>query len=137
MYILSTGILKFCIRGCLGSFQRRTLFELCDVIALVVSESIDLDKFEGLEYRVHRVLALLERDFPVTIHVIMLNLFHHLPKFIHRFGPVHGFWMYPMERLNSWIGQRVTNRRFPEATVLESYRLFELSFFSTSNRSTT
>lgn len=128
--IIGAGIMKYCIRDCLGSFQRRTIFELCDVIQLILSGDIDLSLIDALEYRVHRVLSLLERDFPVSIHVIMLHLLHHLPMFIRRFGPVHGYWMFSMERFNSWISRRVHNRRFPEATVLESYRLFELSFFS-------
>ena len=53
----------------------------------------------------------------------------HLQRYIRRFGPIHGYWMYPMERLNSWISRRVLNRRFPESTVMASCRLFELSSF--------
>ena len=34
-----------------------------------------------------------------------------------------------MERFNSWISRRVLNRRFPEATVLATYRVFELTHF--------
>ena len=33
-----------------------------------------------------------------------------------------------MERFNNCIKHRVLNRRFPEATVLESYRLYEMGF---------
>ena len=129
MYVLSSGILKFCIRGLLGSFQRKTLYELCDIVSLLVAESVDVNQLDAIEYRVHRVLSLIERDFPVTVLVIMLHLLHHLPMFIRRFGPVYGFWMFPVERFNSWISKRALNRRFPEATVLESNRMLELSFF--------
>ena len=129
MHVLSSGILKYCIRGLLGSFQRRILYELCDVVSLLVAESVDINCLDDLEYRVHRVLCLIERDFPVSVHVIMLHLLHHLPMYIRCFGPVYGFWMFPVKRFNSWISKRALNRRFPEATVLESYRLFELSFF--------
>lgn len=76
-----------------------------------------------------RVLSYLERDFPVSLHVIVFHLFHHMPMFLRRFGPAYGFWMYPMERFNRWICARITNRRHPESTVLESYRFFELAFF--------
>lgn len=76
-----------------------------------------------------RVVSLLERDFPVSLHVVVFHRLHHLPKYLWRFGPVHGYHMFPMERFNSWIKQRVTNRWYPESTVLESYRLFELTFF--------
>lgn len=53
----------------------------------------------------------------MSVHVV----FHLLQKYLRRFGPVHGYHMFPMER--------ATNRRYPEFTVLESYRLFELTFF--------
>ena len=77
----------------------------------------------------HRALSLLEHDFLISVHVISVYLLHHLPVYIAQFGPAHGFWMYPMERFNSWITCRVLNRRYPEPTVMASYRLFELSFF--------
>ena len=34
-----------------------------------------------------------------------------------------------MERFNSWVSRRVLNRRYPESTVLETYRLHEFSSF--------
>ena len=34
-----------------------------------------------------------------------------------------------MERSNSWVSRRVLNRRYPESTVLETYRLHEFSSF--------
>lgn len=127
-HVLSSGILKFCIRGLLGKSQERTLMELCDVVSILCSEEVNIQNMDGMEYRVHRVLSLMERDFPATIHVIMLHLLHHLPMYMRRFGPLYSFWMYPMERFNNWIKSRVQNRRFPEATVMESYRLYEIGF---------
>ena len=134
-HILSSGILKFCIRGLLGCNQRSTLIELCDVVQLLCAHSVNMKELDSLEYRVHRVLSLLERDFPVTIHVISLHLLHHLPMYIRRFGPVYGYWMYPMERFNSWIARRVLNHRYPESNVMETYRVYEFAFFlQTSGR---
>lgn len=128
-HVLCSGILKYCIRGLLGEKQRESLFELCDVVAALLAYDVAEEDMDSLEYRVNRVLSLFERDFPVSLHVIVFHLLHHLPMFIHRFGPAYSYWMYPMERFNSWITARITNRRYPENTVLESYRLFELSFF--------
>lgn len=127
--LISSGILKYCIRGLLGELQRKTLFELCDVLALLTSDVISVSNMDSIEYRLHRVLSLMERDFPVSLHVITFHLLHHLPMFVGRFGPVRGFWMYPMERFNSWITRRILNRRYPEATILQTYRIFELTFF--------
>ena len=126
---MASGILKYCIRGLLGPFQRKTIFELCDVMSPLLSEEVCISDFDAVEDRVHRVLSLLERDFPISLHVIVFHLLHHLPMFIHRFGPAYTFWMYPFERFNSWIGRRIHNRRFPEATVVETYRLFEFTVY--------
>lgn len=99
------------------------------MIAEVCAEELKVAEMEILEHRVHRVVALLERDFPVSLQVITFHLFHHMPLFLQRFGPVYNFWMYPQEHFNSWISKRVMNRRFPEATVLETYRLYEFAHF--------
>ena len=126
---LSDGILKFCLRNLLHRSQRCTIFRFCDIISKICSEEIILNEMCDLETEVHEVLALLERDFPVSLHVIVFHLLHHLPMFLKKFGPVYGFWMFPFERFNSWISQRVTNRRYPESTVIATYRLFEFSRF--------
>lgn len=93
------------------------------------AEDVSIDMLDDLERAVHHALALFERDFPVSLQVIVFHLLHHLPMFIKRFGPVYGFWMYPYERFNSWITRRVLNRRYPESTVVETYRLSEWANF--------
>ena len=37
--------------------------------------------------------------------------------------------MYSFERFNSWISRRALNRRYPESTVIETYRLHEWTHF--------
>ena len=127
--VATSGILKFCLRGMLGSNQRRSLYKLYDVLTDLCSEDIDSRRMDELESNVHEALVCIERDFPLSLQVIVFHLLHHLPMFVRRFGPVYGFWMYPFERFNSWIARRVTNRRYPEATVVETYRLSEWAHF--------
>ena len=127
--VATSGILKFCLRKILSSKQRLTLFTLFDVIRDLCSEDIDIRCIDELEKRVHHALVLLERNFPLSLQVIVFHLLHHLPIFLRHFGPVYGFWMYPYERFNSWISRRVTSRRYPEATVVETYRLCEWAHF--------
>lgn len=129
MEVVRKGILKFCVRGMLGRNQRRTLFKLFDVIDNICMEDVTMDTINELELEVHHTLALFERDFPVTLQVIVFHLLHHLPSYVKHFGPVYGFWMYPYERFNSWISRRVLNRRYPESTVIETYRLSEWASF--------
>ncbi len=42
---------------------------------------------------------------------------------VKRFGPLHATWMYTYERFNCWLHRRVMNRRHPEATLMETYRV--------------
>lgn len=123
--IVCNGILKFCVRGFLGKQQQDSLFSLCDILNRLCS--YDVMMTDELEADVHHALALIERDFPVSLNVIVFHLLHHLPYFIRRFGPVNNYWMYSFERFNSWISRRIKNRRFPESTVIETYRLYEWS----------
>ena len=129
MHVLASGILKYCVRGCLGKKQRRTLYEMCDVIAALSARSVDLSEVDRIEYRVSTALSLFERDYPISTHVIVFHLLHHLPMYVRLYGPLHGFWMYPLERFNLWISHRALNKRYPESTVIEAYRLFEATSF--------
>jgi hypothetical protein len=76
------GILKFCLRGMLGSKQRSTLFMLFDVLRSVCSEKVSYESMEVVEEKTHLVLALVERDFPLSMQFIVFHLLHHLPMFI-------------------------------------------------------
>ena len=58
-----------------------------------------------------------------------IHLLHHLPFYLKRFGPPVVFWMYSLERFNSWIIRRVKSRRYPESTVVQTYLLFEFANF--------
>ena len=127
--LVCTYILKYCIRGLLGQQQRQTLFRFCNVLAQLCVEYVNTALLQQLELDVHHTLSLLERDFPVALHVCVFHLLHHLPFYLNRFGPVHTYWMFPFERFNSWVIRRVQNRRYPESTVVETYRLFEWANF--------
>ena len=39
-HLLASGILKYCIRGLPGQFQRTTIYELCDVVSLLLAEEV-------------------------------------------------------------------------------------------------
>ena len=90
-HILTSGVLKYCLRDLLGERQRKVLFELCDVVTLLTKEAVTVIDLDAVEYRVHRVLSLLERDFPVSLHVISFHLLHHLPMYLRWFGPVYKY----------------------------------------------
>ncbi|XP_065893669.1 uncharacterized protein [Dysidea avara] len=70
-------------------------------------------------------LALLEWDFPISVLDITTHLLHHVVDGIERFGPVYSTWMYPYERFNSWLSRRALNQFRSEATIMETYWIFE------------
>jgi len=59
----------------------------------------------------------------MLLQVITNHILHHVPEGIEKFGPVHGTWMFPYERFNSWLCRRALNRRHPEATILRTYQV--------------
>ena len=123
--------------------QRTTLFSFLDAVRKLLAEGIEQHSLQELEAEVNLALALMERDFllisrytsPIThtllglLHVlcfpqvITLHLLRHVVSGMKRFGPIYGSWMYGYERFNSWLHRRVMNRRFPEATLMETYRV--------------
>ena len=64
------------------------MFAFCDVMIRLCSHEVDAQTFENLEADTHHALALLEKDFPVSLNVIVFHLLHHLPTYIKNFGPV-------------------------------------------------
>ena len=131
--VVCSGIMKYCIRGLLGENQRKTLFRFCDLMSRLYCQQFTAFDTE-LETDTHLILSLIERDLPVSINVIVFHLLHHFPEYIKLYGPVYGYWMYPFERFNSWISRRVTNRRYPESTVFETYRFYEWASFLQMSR---
>ncbi|TEB38597.1 hypothetical protein FA13DRAFT_1620063 [Coprinellus micaceus] len=47
----------------------------------------------------------------------------HLPKFMEYFGPIHGWWMFPFERLIGLLQKHKTNFKFGELeeTVIKTF----------------
>lgn len=82
-------------------------------------------QFEWLEQQ-----KLYKRDY-FDFQTISMHILRHVPSGIEEFGPaVHSWWMYVYERLNSWICRRVLNRHHPEATVMETYRVWLITVVS-------
>ena len=95
----------------------------------LVDEEINPVHLDKLEYRVHRVLSLLERDFPVSLQVVMLCLLHHFPLYIRPLVQYMDTGCFQLEDLTLGLPEECLSRRYPESTVLlETYCLYEMSF---------
>lgn len=73
--LVCKGILKFCLRGLLGDRQRETLYEFFDCLTVICAESQTSESIDILEVRLNTAMAHMERDFPMTIQVIMQRRF--------------------------------------------------------------
>lgn len=70
LQVATDGILKFCFRNpLLGKNQRTTIFKLFDILAALCDDFQDSRQVEALEEEINVVLALIERDFPISIQV--------------------------------------------------------------------
>lgn len=136
----------------LGDKQRHSLFAFLDATTRLLQPCHHQADVVALQEEMNLALALLERDFPASIQVILppattctsacydiryvyfyvlllfhqvitMHLMHHIAEGIEKFGPVYGTWMYPFERFNSWMCQRALNRAHPEITIMETYRV--------------
>lgn len=92
----------------LGDVQRHALFAFIDVSSLQRPAPAACRK-NDVE-NIQEALSCMEMAFPVSIQVIILHLFQHLPTFIERFGDVHSISMFP-------------SKRYPEACVMETYKV--------------
>ena len=74
--LICKGVLKFCLRDMLGEQQRKTLFYFLDMLSLLLSESCKKSEVKEIESKLNVSLALMERDFPMTLQVMYNFLFY-------------------------------------------------------------
>ena len=118
------NIWTFALRGILPKVQQRTFNLLFGTISNLFSKSFTTAKLEYLDGKMKLALALLERDFPAALFNITTHISHHFVEKIKRFGPLYSSWMYPLERMNSWISRRCTSKNDNlERTVMETYQV--------------
>ena len=68
-----SGILKFCILNLMGPQQQLTLFFFYDVMIDLCSHELDALTFKNLQTDTYHALALFEREFPVSLNVIVFT----------------------------------------------------------------
>ena len=68
-------------------------------------------------------MALLERDCPLWLGNITTHILRHLAAKIRENGPMHASWMFPFERMNSYITRRANNRSTIEQCIMETVQV--------------
>ncbi|CAC5410523.1 unnamed protein product [Mytilus coruscus] len=119
LQLFSNGIIRFCIRGMLGTPQRTSLVNFLLVLEEAYGCSFDMDLIDNFEKRWHEALCLMERDFPAALQTFYFHLLHHLPQYIRLYGPPRNFWMFPYERFNHTLTEAVSNNQYPELSAIK------------------
>lgn len=70
-------ILKFCLLTLLGSDQRITLFKFFDVLSALCDDVQDRGRQEMLLEETNVALALIERDFPISVQVQVYSILYY------------------------------------------------------------
>ncbi|KAJ7575115.1 hypothetical protein C8J56DRAFT_802162, partial [Mycena floridula] len=80
------------------------------VSAIIIATSHSTSKANAELYTVHmkRYLQLMKELYPDEARVIMHAAIH-IPEFLMMFGPAHGWWTYPFERLIGMLQNISTN----------------------------
>ena len=71
---MTQNVASWCLRGLLGKQQEETLFGLFDVLTRLIQPSYSTDELPNLISDTSKAVALLERDFPLTLQVMYTGL---------------------------------------------------------------
>ncbi|XP_031111755.1 uncharacterized protein LOC116015719 [Ipomoea triloba] len=123
--------IKVAVRGILPKKLRYTIIRLCFFFNAICGKVIDPDKLDELENGITVTLCQLEMYFPPSFFDIMVHLVVHLVREIRQCGPAYLRWMYPFERYMKVLKGYVRNRYRPEASIVESYIVEEVTEFCT------
>ncbi|XP_072022469.1 uncharacterized protein [Amphiura filiformis] len=115
--------------GLLGDVQETTLYNLFKMTDSLIQPSFEEQYIPALCDQTSTALSLLERDFPVYVQNITTHIIHHIPRDIPEFGPLHGRWTFPYERVQCWLSRQVTNKQHQEATIMETYAIYDWCVF--------
>lgn len=71
--VVCQGVIKYYLLDMLGVKQQETLFYFFDVLRSVLAESHVIAELSKLKEELNLALALLERDFPISIQACNLT----------------------------------------------------------------
>ncbi|XP_071135395.1 uncharacterized protein [Mytilus edulis] len=125
LQFVKTGALQWCIKGLLPKRQETTLFTVLEVIVRMTQQEFEISEIKQLQDDTHAALALLERDFPLSLQNLVTHLLHHIVDGIAENGPLYGRWLFPYERANGWMSRQGLKKGGEEATIMETYVIYD------------
>ena len=127
-YLLLAGpIGKYILEGSMHPLQQAAVFEYLDLIGSLWEKTITLERLEQLETDLPRVLTELEELLPSWELDINRHLMLHLVESIRANGPCWTWSMFGFERFWYRLLHWMTNKRSPEATIMNAFKSFTVA----------
>ena len=123
------NVLAFCLRGLIGEDAQKTVTLFCCLLSDLTRKEHRADSLDALDSDVTTLLALMERDLPISLQNITTHLLRHLAQDIRNFGPVAGRSMFTTERTICWLSRQNHNKQHPETTIIQTYIVSFLAIY--------
>ncbi|XP_076082418.1 uncharacterized protein LOC143053503 [Mytilus galloprovincialis] len=91
----------------------------------MTQQEFEISEIKQLQDDTHAALALLERDFPLSLQNLVTHLLHHIVDGIAENEPLYGRWLFPYERVNGWMSIQGLKKGGEEATIMETYVIYD------------
>ncbi|KAL3689792.1 hypothetical protein R1sor_016101 [Riccia sorocarpa] len=131
-HILLQYVLPICLQGLGTQDLRDAICDLSVLMRWVCSKTIRIAEIDEKELFAITTLCKLERTLPPDYFDSQIHLLVHLVREVSICGPVHGRWMYWLERYMKVMKDDVRQKARPEGSMAEGHRLREAMFLCSS-----
>ena len=103
--------------------KRKSLLYFFWVLAQFHKKTYEKEALPQLNEDINTALALLERDCTLWLGNITTHILRHIPEKIETNGPMYASWMFPFERMNSYLVRRANNKASMEQYIMETMQV--------------
>jgi hypothetical protein len=97
-HVFFQQILLISLRHKMFKELKTTIIWICRMFKFICNKVYDLASYPMLKSRTPTTLCHLEKVFPPSFVNLMTHLVIHLVHELEICGPIHAYWMYPIER---------------------------------------
>ncbi|KAL3676119.1 hypothetical protein R1sor_026067 [Riccia sorocarpa] len=127
-HILLQYVLPMVLQGLGSQDLRDAIYDLSALIRWVCSKTVRTTDIDEKELFAITTLCKLERTLPPDYFDSQIHLLVHLVQEVSLCGPVHGRWMYWLERYMKVMKDDVRQKAKPEGSMAEGHCLREAMF---------
>ncbi|KAL3699108.1 hypothetical protein R1sor_017130 [Riccia sorocarpa] len=114
--------------GLFSQLHGEAIYDLSTLMIWVCSKEIPIAQIGGKQLFVVETLCKLEHTLPPDYFDSQIHLLVHLVREVSICGPVHGRWMYWLERYMKVMKDDVRQKAKPEGSMAKDHRLGEAMF---------